>query len=511
MSDDPSTPALRLKPRVRTDGSPPAGEKLPPETGSEAESSAAAVAVLSPENTPLKLRPRSNAATDPVSPPLAPLTSPPAGNVSVAVPIAATVAVQPPAPAVAPSPSPAASAQTPVAPAAKVAPPSAPSVVSPVISPAPTPAVVAPELTAKIASPPTPPAAPAVSSAAAAPAAPGEAVDASRFRLKPRVAGSEGAPASPPPGVISTKPLIAALPPSAGVPAPAIGDLSSSPAAAPGSLPKITTTVAPAIKVVSPALAATVSSPGLPSSARLSSPSSPGEAAQLPENTRAFKAGIWVVTTLVVVVAAGGALFAYRFLHPKEEASAPLTVRKPPVAPHKADTPAASVAETPAPAVAPTHEPVVAAPQSLPGKMVGKARDVIAARDQSGQVSGVGEILGDTPEVPHPAPVAPPVRNTTSTTNARNLPLDGSAPPEDAVVDKPAAPPPSIAFRTFVANLRVSGVFQGEPGRALLNGKTIRVGDIADNTLGIRLLRLDPDRKILYFEDNTGSTMQRRY
>jgi len=145
--------------------------------------------------------------------------------------------------------------------------------------------------------------------------------------------------------------------------------------------------------------------------------------------------------------------------------------------------------------------------------MVGKARDVVAAREQSGQVSGVGEILGDMPDTPAPAAAPKTSRpmGSSPAVAARDTPLDASTPPLEAVVDKPAAPPPSVAFRTFVSNLRVSGVFQGEPGRALLNGKTIRVGDVADNTLGIRLVRLDPERKMLYFEDNAGSTMQRRY
>lgn len=144
--------------------------------------------------------------------------------------------------------------------------------------------------------------------------------------------------------------------------------------------------------------------------------------------------------------------------------------------------------------------------------MVGKARDVVAARDQSGQVSGVGEIMGDPPDTPSPAPstTARPTKGKPPVA-ARNIPIDASAPPQESAVDKPAAPPPSIAFRTFVANLRVSGVFQGEPGRALLNGHTISVGEFADTNLGIRLIRLDSDRKILYFEDSAGSSMQRRY
>ena len=315
--------------------------------------------------------------------------------------------------------------------------------------------------------------------------------------------GAEGAPpAAVPPGVISTKPLVAALPPFPSAPPP-VGAAPSSPAiaAAPATPPKLTAAVAPSLKALAPTAAAV---PNLPATTavKLTAPSAPG--AELPENSSAFKAGIWIVSTLVVVVVGVVAFFAYRFLQPKVEPAAALVAPKPVVPPAKL-APTAVATEPPA------HQVVVADPQSLPGKMVGKARDIAAAHDQSGQVNGVGEVLGDPPETPLPARSTPPTHAASTPASQRDIPLDASTPPQEAMVDKPAAPPASIAFRTFVANLRVSGVFQGEPGRALLNGRTIRIGEVADNTLGIRLSRLDYDRKILYFEDNSGATMQRRY
>jgi hypothetical protein len=78
-------------------------------------------------------------------------------------------------------------------------------------------------------------------------------------------------------------------------------------------------------------------------------------------------------------------------------------------------------------------------------------------------------------------------------------------------VDEPP-PPPSAAFRALVVNMKVNGVFQGNPGRALLNGRMLNTGDIIENRLGVILAEIDSTKKLLIFKDTrTGATMSRRY
>ena len=69
----------------------------------------------------------------------------------------------------------------------------------------------------------------------------------------------------------------------------------------------------------------------------------------------------------------------------------------------------------------------------------------------------------------------------------------------------------SQAFRTFVADAKISGVFQGTPPRAFINGRLIRVGETVDPSLGITFESVDPKAKSIVFKDSTGATVARRY
>jgi hypothetical protein len=69
----------------------------------------------------------------------------------------------------------------------------------------------------------------------------------------------------------------------------------------------------------------------------------------------------------------------------------------------------------------------------------------------------------------------------------------------------------SQSFRTFVADAKISGVFQGTPSRAFINGRLIRVGETVDSSLGIRFESVDPKAKNIVFKDSTGATVARRY
>ena len=67
------------------------------------------------------------------------------------------------------------------------------------------------------------------------------------------------------------------------------------------------------------------------------------------------------------------------------------------------------------------------------------------------------------------------------------------------------------AFRSFVADAKISGVFQGTPPRAFINGRLVRLGEVVDSSLGIRFDSIDPKTKNIVFKDASGATVGRRY
>jgi len=65
------------------------------------------------------------------------------------------------------------------------------------------------------------------------------------------------------------------------------------------------------------------------------------------------------------------------------------------------------------------------------------------------------------------------------------------------------AAPSERRFKRFVADARITGVFQGTPPRALINGRMIRAGEMVDQTLGV-FDSIDAEKKTITFEDRTG-------
>lgn len=78
-----------------------------------------------------------------------------------------------------------------------------------------------------------------------------------------------------------------------------------------------------------------------------------------------------------------------------------------------------------------------------------------------------------------------------------------------AVVAGPVKP--SAAFENYVAGLRVSGVLLGASPRALINGRTVYLGDVIDPVLGVRLVEVDGAARQLVFEDSTTANIRARY
>ncbi|HEU5081479.1 MAG TPA: hypothetical protein VFT72_19860 [Opitutaceae bacterium] len=217
---------------------------------------------------------------------------------------------------------------------------------------------------------------------------------------------------------------------------------------------------------------------------------------------------------LAVVVAVGGFLVLRHMMDlEKRPAASALAAKSQSAAAKSATASAAAKPSASADAAADNDKPVlkggvVANPQSTAGKLVAKARDTLAAAEDAEKLPDLEEKPAEETEMKttqlaiHPSSTAP--AKATSTQVESNADLIRHDQPK-------AAPQPSAAFRLLVVNLRVNGVFQGDPARALMNGRMLRTGEVLDQQLGVRFTGVDSAHKLLIFEDSTGAIMQRRY
>lgn len=99
----------------------------------------------------------------------------------------------------------------------------------------------------------------------------------------------------------------------------------------------------------------------------------------------------------------------------------------------------------------------------------------------------------------------PPPRVMTDTTLSPGLSV--------SVPDEGVASLASPAFRTFVAEAKVSGVRAGAQASALINGRYVRAGQPVDNGLGLGIVfdGADPATHLITFKDRSGATVTRRY
>jgi hypothetical protein len=171
-------------------------------------------------------------------------------------------------------------------------------------------------------------------------------------------------------------------------------------------------------------------------------------------------------------------------------------------------------------AAAPTAKVAPARPSSpsktlndlgaIPAQAIKKAEDVVAAV-KANEEAPVEEILANETIVPPPrkADPKPQEKAVTPVTSTTEL-SPGVRATTTASVDGDAAP----AFRAWVAQVRISGVFQGTqgtPARVLINGKTVPAGQVVDEALGIIFDGVDPQTKTLIFRDSTGATVARKF
>lgn len=146
-----------------------------------------------------------------------------------------------------------------------------------------------------------------------------------------------------------------------------------------------------------------------------------------------------------------------------------------------------------------------------PAAAIDKAQEALAARRASGQTrvdaALTGEEIPDKTKATKP-PVAAKSKPAVPPPPATMTPV---TPGLAASVQLEAGADASPEFRTFVANARVSGVFQGAPPRAMINGKLTRVGETTEPTLGVIFEGLDTEKKQLIFRDRSGAIISRRY
>ncbi len=201
-----------------------------------------------------------------------------------------------------------------------------------------------------------------------------------------------------------------------------------------------------------------------------------------PEESVAFKAGVGVIMALSITIVVGGSFILYRYLTKPE----PAPVVEKPASPATAETPAP--ADQPAPSPTP-HErnsanPVVTdQPTSQAAQLINKAAAVIETSNQARQIP---DLTTPTPADPTPPPIPQP------------------PPPPPTPVE------PGLAFKAYVANMRVSGVFP-ERGTAMVNNRVYKIGDTIDQKLRITFDSVDGEKKTLIFKDSTGALLTRRY
>ena len=75
----------------------------------------------------------------------------------------------------------------------------------------------------------------------------------------------------------------------------------------------------------------------------------------------------------------------------------------------------------------------------------------------------------------------------------------------------PAVPVAGARFVRYAEKLSVSGVFQGNPARALVDGRIVRSGDILEPVLGIKFVGVDSETKHLILQDATGAQLRVKY
>lgn len=227
---------------------------------------------------------------------------------------------------------------------------------------------------------------------------------------------------------------------------------------------------------------------------------------------RRKKSGIGVLLggLVLLALAAGGGYLT--FLHFYET---PVVPAKPqPKATAKTPQPKAAANPTSGPTPSDTLNAIAAAP----GKLIESAQEAVAGR-RGNEQSRVDAILdGKDPSGPGalrtplpgelggrqaPAPAAPSMGRVTASA--------AIAPGVSVTTEIQASKEASPAFRSFVTEAKVTGVYQGSPPRAFINGRLVRVGQLVEEGLAITFDGIDAENRMLLFIDRSGARVSKRY
>ena len=309
--------------------------------------------------------------------------------------------------------------------------------------------------------------------------------ESGKFKLKPKVAvppppeAASGASSVPPP---------VAVPP--GVPAKAMPPPPATAGAAEGAAKAL-----PPFPVVAPPKSGKTTPP-IPHISMPTEVTDPAAAVPPPPGKKRRRklspvmlGG--VAAALLAVVGGGGFYFYQKFTEPPPPP--PIVVRPKPTAPKPAVV---------APAAPLTPSETLNAVAHAPANAINKAQEAVIAQRLSEQARVDGLAAGEEPVDPKSAAPAKAAVQTSSAI------APGISATNDSIESAGEATP---AFRSFVANAKVSGVFQGSPPRVMFNNRLTRAGDTVDAALGITFDSIDPARKLLLFKDKSGATGTRRY
>ena len=119
------------------------------------------------------------------------------------------------------------------------------------------------------------------------------------------------------------------------------------------------------------------------------------------------------------------------------------------------------------------------------------------------------------PAIPLPAPPEPePLPKTSdvaSIPSPQPVTLGVVVPVKPLPPRVPATPPPGVAFLNWIDTVKISGVFNGSPARAIVNGLLVRQGDTIDSARGIVFDHIDPVQKEFFFRDRSGAIASKPY
>ena len=281
------------------------------------------------------------------------------------------------------------------------------------------------------------------------------------------------------------------------VPPPVEPALSSEEALPPPPLPDTIPFPPPPAVVPSPAPRLTISPKAVPHIRAAGTEPPPGEAEVPPVHRRSFKIGVLIAVAGVALLLIVGALVVWKMLG--ADSSEPVVADNPPA---PVETPAAPAKAPEGPTPSATLNEVAA----MPKKTIDHAKSVIDQRTAQEEARAEEAFALENP-APAPTPAPDPVPAKPETVQPTPAPVPSAPPPPASVV----VPKASNAFKAFVSEAKISGVFQGTPARALINGRTVRAGDLVNKELGVYFESIDVSTKMITFVDEAGARVSRRY